>query len=206
MKQIEAPCPACGAPVEFRVSSSLVTVCAYCHSVVARGDRELKDLGKVAALVETDSPLELGLTGKFRDKPFEIVGHVQYRHAAGGVWDEWYAAFPGDRWGWIAEAQGRIYLTFRAKKSQATALPDADMLLVGAQLDLGEAGTLVVQEIGTATLIAAAGELPYEPEPGKPHRYADLSGTGQRFGTVDLDAAPPQLFLGNQVTLAALGI
>ena len=64
MRKIEAPCPSCGAPVEFKVSSSLVTVCEFCHSLVARGDRKLEDLGKVAALVETNSPLELGATGR----------------------------------------------------------------------------------------------------------------------------------------------
>lgn len=206
MRKIEAPCPSCGAPIEFKVSSSLVTVCEFCHTVVARGDRRLEDLGKVAALVETNSPLELGLTGRYADKPFELVGHVQYRHAAGGVWDEWYASFPGNRWGWLAEAQGKFFLTFRMKKSQEVELPPAATVEIGQQIQIPKVGTLVVHERGTATLIAAEGELPYRPEPGTPHSFADLSGEKGRFGTLDLSVEPPTLFLGHQVTTAELGI
>lgn len=206
MKKIEAPCPSCGAPVEFKVSSSLVTVCEFCHSVVARGDRKLEDLGKVAALVETNSPLELGATGRYGDKPFELVGHVQYQHAAGGVWDEWYAAFPGERWGWLAEAQGKFFLTFRVKKSQGVELPASDTVEVGTRLNLPKVGELVVHERGVATLSAAAGELPYVPQPGAPHQFADLTGEKGRFGTLDLNEQPPTLFVGHQVTLEQIGI
>src|SRR5262249_28080103 len=60
VKSLQANCPACGGTVEFKVSSSLVTICPYCRSVVARGDRKLEDLGKVADLVQTDSVLEVG--------------------------------------------------------------------------------------------------------------------------------------------------
>ena len=123
MKGLQAPCPACGGPVRFQISTSLVTICPFCHSVVARGDKRLEDLGKVADLTETGSPLKVGLSGKYQGKRFTLVGRSQYKHAAGGVWDEWYAAFPGDRWGWLAEAQGRFYLTFARKASQATPLP-----------------------------------------------------------------------------------
>ena len=49
--------------VVFRLGTSLVTVCEYCHSVVARGDRSVDDLGKIAYLAETDSPLEVGHEG-----------------------------------------------------------------------------------------------------------------------------------------------
>lgn len=206
MRKVEAPCPSCGAPVEFKVGSSLVTVCEFCQSVVARGDRKLEDLGKVAALVETNSPLQLGATGRYGDKPFELVGHVQYQHAAGGMWDEWYAAFPGERWGWLAEAQGKFYLTFRLKKSQEIALPATDSIEVGTRMTLPKVGEMVVHERGTATLSAAAGELPYVPHPGTPHAFADLTGEKGYYGTLDLNEEPPTVFVGQQVTLEQLGI
>ena len=65
---VEASCPACGAPIAFNIGSSIVVVCEFCHSVVARGDRKLEDLGKVAALVETNSPLDLGYRGVYQDR------------------------------------------------------------------------------------------------------------------------------------------
>ncbi len=57
MSVLQANCPACGATISFKTDSSIVLVCEHCHSVVARTDRALEDLGKVAELVDTDSPL-----------------------------------------------------------------------------------------------------------------------------------------------------
>lgn len=206
MKRVEAPCPACGAPVEFRVSSSLVTVCEHCSSVVARGDRKLEDLGKTAALVETASPLELGCCGSYRDRSFELVGHSQYRHASGAVWDEWYAAFASGRWGWLAEAQGRFWMTFRRKPKSAQSLREWGQFEVGGQLQVGSHGVFTVAELGEAALIAAEGELPLRPEFGKPHRYVDLSGADQQVGTLDYGESPPAVYLGYATTLDELGI
>ena len=83
-----------------------MAVCPYCRSVVARSDRRVEDLGKVAALVETDSLLEVGRKGHYQGVPFELTGRTQLAHPAGGVWDEWYAAFSDGRWGWLADARG----------------------------------------------------------------------------------------------------
>ena len=51
MSVLVANCPSCGAPVEFKSGQSIVVLCSYCHSAVARTDRELTDLGKVAELI-----------------------------------------------------------------------------------------------------------------------------------------------------------
>src|SRR5262245_60679584 len=112
MSPVSTSCPACGAPVVFNVGSSIVTVCTHCDWVVARCDQKLEDLGKVAALAETGSVLQLGLERHFEGKRFMLTGRTQLRHESGAVWDEWYAAFDDERWGWLAEAQGRYYLTF----------------------------------------------------------------------------------------------
>jgi hypothetical protein len=203
VKRVEAPCPSCGAPVEFKTASALVTICPFCHSAVARGDRRLEDWGKVAALAPTGSSFEIGMTGRHGDRPFEIVGHVQYEHAAGGFWDEWYAAFADGRWGWIAEAQGRIYLTF---EQEARNVPAFDSLTAGERLDLGSGGQWKVAEVGRATTRGAEGEMPYAFTPGKPHDFADLVGPQGRFVTLDYSGDAPRLFVGEQVTLEQLGI
>jgi Domain of unknown function (DUF4178) len=195
-----ANCPSCGAPIEFAIGSSAVVVCAYCRSVVARTDRGIEAHGKVAALIDTGSPLQIGTTGKYRKVGFRITGRTQLRHQAGGVWDEWYAALEDGRWGWLAEAQGRFYLTFR---TEAEAPPRS-------QLRLGEAVTtvdgLVVAEIGSAELASAEGELPWRPVPGETYDYADLSGPDRRFATIDYGEERPIVFKGEETTLAALGI
>ena len=53
MSALVANCPACGGPVEFKSGQSIVVICHYCRSAVARTDRDLKDLGKVAEIVDT---------------------------------------------------------------------------------------------------------------------------------------------------------
>jgi hypothetical protein len=205
MKGIQAACPACAAPVRFKISSSLVTVCEFCHSVVARGDKRLEDLGKISDLTETDSPLQLGLRGQYRGKSFELVGRSQYCHAAGGVWDEWYAAFPNNRWGWLAEAQGRFYLTFERKVPETSPLPALDQLHPGGTVEYQE-HTLTVAEVGRAAVAAAAGEIPWRLEPGSVHDYADVYGPNGTFATFDYSGAAPRLYLGKEVTLDDLGI
>ena len=159
MSVVQAFCPSCGAPVEFRRGLSVVVVCEYCRSVVARGDRAIEDLGKVAELVETGSPLQVGLRGAYRGLAFELTGRAQLGHQMGGVWDEWYADFSEGRWGWLAEAQGRFYLTFQKPLAPQTMIPPFESLQPGLQLTLIP-GTvpLTIGETGMATALGAQGE------------------------------------------------
>jgi hypothetical protein len=204
---VEAGCPACGAPVTFKIGSSIVTVCEFCKSVVARGDRQLEDLGKVADLVETGSPLSVGLHGSFRNTFFELTGHAQLGHAAGGLWDEWYAAFADGRWGWLAEAQGRFYLTFQLDLPEQSLIPPFEALQLGQPVP-GIPGSvpMMVAEKGEAAQLGAKGEIPYRLVPGETYQYADLAGPGGVFGTIDYSEGRPLVFIGREVTLADLGI
>jgi len=65
-----AACPACGGPVTFQVSNSLVSVCDFCRSVVARGDKEPEDHGKISDVVDLNSPLTIGMSGTYHHKAF----------------------------------------------------------------------------------------------------------------------------------------
>ena len=207
MSNLQAGCPACGAPIVFTIESSLVAVCESCRSLVGRGDGALENYGKVADLVETSSPLELGLTSKFRGVSFEIVGRTQYRHAMGGVWDEWHVAFANGKWGWLAEAQGRFYLTFEREVPDGEPLPAFDSLVLGERIKtIPKVPPMVVAEFGEATSVSAQGEIPFAFRPGELRKYADLSGTIDQFGTIDFSDDPPTLYLGNEVTLAQLGL
>jgi hypothetical protein len=174
--------------------------------VIARGDRKLEDLGKVAALVDTGSPLAIGRKGKYRGSPFELTGRAQFSHQAGGSWDEWYASFPKDRWGWLGEAQGRYYLTFESPLAASSKLPELKSIVVGASFMIPGQGVFVADEIGAAQAHSAEGEIPYRLVPGETLEYVDLSGRGGRFATLDFSDTPPHLYLGEQVTLDALGI
>lgn len=207
MSVLQAQCPACGGPVEFKSGQSVVVICTYCHSAVARTDRELKDLGKVAEIVDTGSPLDVGLRGTWRGVPFELTGRAQLGHEMGGQWDEWYATFSNGWLGWLAEAQGRFYLTFQYPPTEGVALPSFDQLQLGQPLQgLPQQAQLMVAETGRATARSAKGEIPYLLTPGETYYYADLAGPNGAFGTLDYNESPPLIFLGSQVSLADLGI
>lgn len=201
---LQANCPSCGAPVSFKVGTSLVTVCEYCRSVVGRGDRGLESLGKVADLVESNSPLDVWVKGRWEKRPFDLTGRTQFNHPGGGVWDEWYLAFPDGKWGWLAEAGGRFYLTFEAPAPAK--LPSYDELVVGQRVTLGEGQEFVVAEKNTATVGGAKGEMPYRVVPGSAHPFADLSGPRGQFATLDYSGPAPAVYVGREVTLDELGI
>ena len=207
MSVLVANCPACGAPVEFKSGQSIVVICNYCRSAVARTDRDLRDLGKVAELVETGSPLDIGLRGKWQNIPFELTGRAQLGHEMGGQWDEWYATFSNGWLGWLAEAQGRFYLTFQRPIPENVQLPSFDQLQLGQTISgLPWPTPLMVAETGRAKALGAKGEIPYLLTPGETYDYADLSGANGSFGTLDYNETPPLVFLGQQVTLAEIGI
>ena len=183
-----------------------MVVCPFCRSAVARTDRGLDDLGKVAEIVQTASPLRVGLRGTWQGKRFELTGRAQLRHQAGGFWDEWYATFSNGWVGWLAEAQGRFYLTFFRPLPEGTALPGFEDLKVGAEVDGIPGPKMVVAEKGVATAASAEGQIPYQLIPNEQSNYADLSGHDLAFGTIDYGNVPPWLFLGKQVTLLDLGL
>jgi len=203
---LQANCPSCAAAIEFKAGSTIVLVCPFCRSAMARTDRKLEDLGKVAEIVESESPLKIGLKGAFKEHHFELTGRAQNRHEQGGVWDEWYATFSNGWVGWLAEAQGKFYLTFYQPLPAGVSVPSFESLQIGQTISEIPNQSFVVTEKGTATAIAADGEIPYKLVPNERSDYADLSGRGGAFGTIDYSMNPPWAFVGQEVSLADIGL
>jgi ribosomal protein S27E len=65
---------------------------------------------------------------------------------------------------------------------------------------------LLVAEKGSGRPIGARGEIPYRLVPGENYEYADLSGPGGRFGTLDYSDTPPTLYLGKEIALDELNL
>ncbi len=207
MSVLQANCPSCGAQIEFQAGSTIVLVCPYCRSAVARTDRGLEDLGKVAEIADSESPLKLGLKGTYKDTRFELTGRAQLKHELGGYWDEWYATFSNGWVGWLAEAQGRFYLTFYQPLPENVVLPTFEGLQLGQVLaEIPSPTPLMIQERGHGTSVAADGEIPYKLKPGEKFAYADLAGKNNAFATIDYSMDPPWVFVGSQVTLAEIGL
>lgn len=207
MSVLQANCPSCAAPLRFKSGSTVVLVCPFCRSAVARTDRAVEDLGKVAEIAESESPLRIGLKGDFRSNRFELTGRAQLKHESGGFWDEWYATFSNGWTGWLAEAQGKFYLTFHKSLPENVSLPAFETLARGQTIaNISGEKSFVVAEKGTATYAAADGEIPYRLVPNERSDYADLSGANRAFATIDYGANPPVLYAGEEVTLGDLGL
>lgn len=207
MSSLTANCPSCAGPLEFKAGSTVVIVCPFCRSAIARNDRALEDLGKVAEIAQSQSPLKLGLNGTFNGNRFELTGRAQLRHELGGFWDEWYATFSNGWVGWLAEAQGRFYLTFYQPLAEGVQVPSFDELQLGNIVsEIPAASPLMVQEKGRGTSIAADGEIPYKLVPGEDFYFADLAGKNNAFATIDYSIDPPWVFAGTQVTLDEIGL
>ncbi|HND52710.1 MAG TPA: DUF4178 domain-containing protein, partial [Pirellulaceae bacterium] len=126
--------------------------------------------------------------------------------ASGAIWDEWYASFSNGKWGWLAEAQGRFYLTFAVKLKEGQSPPPWNQIQAGRTFKLNEDRPFTVNERGVATTIAVEGELPKRLSVGAAHQYADFSGEKSAFATLDYGPPDLQLFVGRQVTLDDLQI
>jgi hypothetical protein len=132
----EVSCPSCGAPVKFVFAQSLLAVCGYCRATLLRRDLDVEQIGRMAALVEDASPIQLGAEGRYRGVHFAVVGRIQVRWDAGG-WNEWYCVFDDGRSGWLGDAGGDYTVTFETQVPEP--LPAWEALHPGASVALGGA-------------------------------------------------------------------
>ncbi|WP_224242298.1 DUF4178 domain-containing protein [Hyalangium gracile] len=199
----QGPCPSCGAPVEFTAGSAQVVVCSYCQTVVARKGINLEAHGKIGAIVDTDSPLRLGLEGRYNKVGYKLVGHIQKDHGA-GPWDEWYVEFDDGRTGWLSESEGAFHLMFESGVERGLQLDD---MHPGQRLRL-QNRPFVVEERGHGRVVSAAGQLPSDVDPSQDGYYVDATGPKGVFATLDFGTRlqDPELFLGQRLKLEQLGI
>lgn len=198
---VSAHCPSCGAPVLFKSASSVFAVCEYCQSTLVRHDQDLEDIGKMAALVEDRSPLQLGAEGSFKGVHFALIGRIQIKYSQ-GIWNEWHLLFDDMRTGWLSEAGGEYVLTFA--QFVAEALPQFDDLKIGQRFVLASQ-TWTVSNIENAECVAGQGELPFKVGAGYPVAAVDLRNQAG-FATLDYSETPPLLFVGEAVDFKSLNM
>ncbi|MBI2315869.1 MAG: DUF4178 domain-containing protein [Betaproteobacteria bacterium] len=195
-----ATCPSCGAPVTFRASASVYAVCDFCHSTLVRQDEDVKNLGRMADLLEDGSLLQRGTEGAYRGVHFAVVGRIQLKYGA-GIWNEWHLLFDDGRSGWLSEAGGEYAVSFLAPPK--VPLPAFRSLRPGMSVPVaGRAYT--VADLESATCVAGEGELPFKVDSGYEVNAADLRSEDGRFATIDYSEDPPLLFEGQPVAFAAL--
>jgi len=196
---LTASCPSCGAPVVFKSASSILAVCDYCQSTLVRHDQALEDIGKMAALVEDRSPLQLGAEGSYKGVHFALIGRIQVKYGQGS-WNEWHLLFDDMRTGWLSEAGGEYVLTFARYVEDR--LPEVSELKVGQRFVLASQ-TWTVSNIENAECIAGQGELPFKVGAGYPVVAVDLRNSAN-FATLDYSETPPLFFVGEAVDFKSL--
>ncbi|RYX94053.1 MAG: DUF4178 domain-containing protein [Comamonadaceae bacterium] len=199
-RSYRAPCPGCGAPVEFRSAQSAFAVCPYCQSTVARNGEVLSRVGKMAELFDDFSPLQLMAAGKYNGKAFTLVGRLQYRYGE-GTWTEWQALHDDGTTGTLGEDNGAYVFSYAASLKRD--IPPPDTFRVGATTAInGKQFSVASNE--QVSLISAQGELPHLPPLNKSFAMVELRNADGQVLSIDYGVEPPQVSLGSSVLLEAL--
>lgn len=199
-RSYRAPCPGCGAPVEFRSAQSTHAVCSFCHTTVVRDGETLQRLGKMAELFDDHSPLQLQAQGKWEGRPFMLVGRLQYRGASGS-WTEWLALFDDGERGWLAEDNGAY--VFAREITTERELPEASALRLGATTAV-QGKRYTVASNDSVSLVSAEGELPKLPPLSRPFAVVELRSPDNAVLSFDYGGERPVATLGRPVALEEL--
>ena len=192
MTQATANCPSCGAPITFRWSASVQTVCDFCKSILIRTDLNLTKVGKVADLRPNSSPIQIGTDGIFDRRSFSVIGRIIYEYDQGN-WNEWHFVANDGASGWLSDAQLNYAVSFPA---QGQKLPRE--CKIGQQYTWNNQA-YVVSTITKAHYRGVEGELPFQYWDKSDVVFIDLMSHTEKFATIDYSEDPPLLFLGETV-------
>lgn len=192
-------CPQCGAPVEFRSSIAISSICEHCRSVVVRRDFQVETFGQVAELPPDLSPLQIGTQGRWQGRSFTLIGRMRL-HYGDGSWTEWCADFGEGTHGWLAEVMGFFMVSF----AHSVKLPPlGENIPAGQILNIGGEAWRVT-DVKTGQCIAAEGELPLVPPPGWSRTSVDLTGPEGHFGSIEISDDGQEFYSGDYAEFADL--
>ena len=218
-RSYRAPCPGCGAPVNFLSAQSTHAVCGHCQSTVVRSGDKLARIGKMAELFDDHSPLQLQASGVWNragvKTAFTLVGRLQYKYGE-GTWTEWHAVLVDGTSAYLSEDNGSYVFTTPIA-AQAN-IPEAASFQLGQSMRLnGRAFSVASNQ--KVSLISAQGELPHLPALRQEFSVVELrsqggglgigSGAGAGVGagevlSIDYGTQPPTMSMGAAVLLEDL--
>jgi hypothetical protein len=187
-------CPNCGAPVSFRWSSSVQTVCTFCKSILVRTDVDIKRVGQVADLPPDASPIQINTEGTYDNRSFVVVGRIVYQYDQGG-WNEWHIVFNDGTDGWLSDAQDEYMISFAKNVPNLPAQNDATL---GTNYRWNDIPFTVTSRT-LAHYAGVEGELPFQYWDKQDVAFVDLRSHANDFGTLDYSDEQPVLYLGKAV-------
>ncbi|MGA2187842.1 MAG: DUF4178 domain-containing protein [Steroidobacteraceae bacterium] len=195
-------CPTCGAEGRF-ASGAPYSVCHYCKSLLVRSDVGLESIGRVAEVPDDFSPLQIGALGQFERRHFSVVGRLR-KVWEQGSWNEWCVLFEDQSFGWLAEAQGDLVMTFEKPDAVLEGVPQANQ---AAQTKPGtiwriSGAAFSVADVKQVSCQGAEGELSEIFTVGEAVLSIDLRGRGLEFATIEFRPASVKSYLGRFVEFA----
>ncbi len=184
-------CPSCGAQVEFKSKASVFAVCSFCRSTLVRQDMDLEKIGEMADLQDDLTPLQIGTSGQFDGKSFELVGRLQVSYDD-GYWNEWYVLFNDSETGWLAEAQGFYAL---CKPFAMNEIPARSDVYPGLHVKFGES-VLRCEDIRDVRCAFSEGELPMNAMRGRKSTSVDFAGSFESMATIEYAEQETRVFRG----------
>ncbi len=201
MQKLSFNCPSCGAQIVFQSNLSVYAVCQYCSSTVVRHDVDVESIGKMAALPEDMSPIQIGTEGYYRHVRFSVVGRMKIGWEDGS-WNEWFVIGDDGRRGWLAEAQGFYAVCFEMDDTQhsgkETSSKSQSIPRLGSYLTLNNQKLKVV-DIKKAVCIGSAGELPFIAPKGRKTTSIDLLGADGKFASIEIENDKWRTYTGHYV-------
>ncbi|SDV47269.1 DUF4178 domain-containing protein [Chitinasiproducens palmae] len=197
-------CPQCGAPVKFQSAASVMAVCGACRSTLLKDADAVRRIGTMSEVLEDYSPIQIGTTGRFEGKRFDVVGRLQLRYDD-GFWNEWYLWFDDGQGGWLSDASGQYAVTRACDATKISSrLPTFGDIQPGQTLSL-RGRLFAAADVRTCRSTGGQGELPFAVgEAGWEARVADYRAADQ-FLTLDYsDGDTPAVYLGKAIGLDAL--
>lgn len=189
---ISLSCPSCGAALKFHSKASVFAVCSFCKSTLVRHDMDLSLLGKMSELQDDLTALQVGTTGFYQNRPFEIIGRLRVSYQS-GFWNEWYCIFANGEEAWLAEAQGFLAVCFNADDAF---VPEQNQIYPGAKLYI-EDKEFTVDDIHDVVCNYSEGELPMNAAKGRRSTSVDLRGPESAMATIEYAENKVRIFAGS---------
>jgi DNA-directed RNA polymerase subunit RPC12/RpoP len=152
-------CPQCGKSVQRKLKDSDLVICPACSAKVF-GTATIPE--KWTKVPDDLSVVQIGSTGKYNDKKFEIVGRIRIQ-----MKDDfrtlWCALYDGSKTLWIVQSLENIAFSEEPFKEFP---PKSEFdVRAGARVEFGEKVILKVIFVGTCLKISYEGEIANFPYP-----------------------------------------
>ncbi|WP_395334871.1 DUF4178 domain-containing protein [Novosphingobium sp. BL-8H] len=199
-------CPSCGAALPVRGLSAPYTTCSHCQSLILRQGQSVEEVGKVAAVPDDVSPVQIGTRFHVDGIDFVVAGRVRWGWS-GGSWNEWLLASDAGDVRWLGEAMGMYMLT--AERADVMTSPLARSFADGTepvpgQTVLVDGVEFAVTDVKQAECLGGEGDLPFPPRAGWAVTNVDFRALGGQALSLQRDAQGTTAWLGSWHELADL--